>query len=55
MPVWVRRFTMNKLQEFYHNQSEQRSQSQQQQQQKPNPVSKPNIKPTYQTRAPKSK
>lgn len=53
MPIWLRKFTFNKLKEFYDKEAEQNNNI------NPNAaskelISKPNIQPTYQTKkAPK--
>jgi hypothetical protein len=58
MPVWLRRFTFNKLKEHYEKQSEENDKVQNQLKNKNNgDIAKPNIKqpttPTYKVKAPK--
>jgi uncharacterized membrane protein len=60
MPIWLRRFTFNKLKEYFDKQQEENEKQQQQLTNKSNPkeIARPNIAPktttpTYSYKAPK--
>jgi hypothetical protein len=53
MPIWLRRFTFNKLREFYEKQAEENKKINQQISNKTPKVQKPNIDPSYSSKVPK--
>ena len=53
MPIWLRRFTFNKLKEHYDKQNEQAEKQQSAINRSSKAISKPNIKPTYKAKASK--
>ena len=56
MPIWLRRFTFKKIQEYFDKQNEEiekRQQSMQNAQKVKSDVSRPAIKPDYSFKAPK--
>ena len=56
MPIWLRRFTFNKIKEHYDKQNEEAEKQQNMLKNKQNSskeIARPNIAPTYTTKAPK--
>jgi hypothetical protein len=56
MPIWLRRFTFNKIKEHYDKQNEEAEKQQNMLKNKQNSqkeLARPNITPTYTTKAPK--
>jgi hypothetical protein len=52
MPIWLRRFTFNKIKEYYAAQEEAREKTNTSSIKKPQ-IARPNIKPNYTTKASK--
>jgi hypothetical protein len=56
MPIWLRLFTFNKMKEHYDKQAEEQEKAQNQLKNKQNKeIARPNIAPTYKTKAPTKK
>lgn len=53
MPIWLRNFTFNKIKDFYDKQSEAESKMLKQQDNKKPKIARPDIQPTYSTKASK--
>jgi hypothetical protein len=56
MPIWLRRFTFNKIKEHFDKQNEENEKQQNMLNNKQNSskeIARPNIAPTYTTKAPK--
>ena len=56
MPIWLRRFTFNKIKEHFDKQNEENEKQQNMLNNKQNArkeIARPNIAPTYTTKAPK--
>jgi hypothetical protein len=56
MPLWLRKFTFNKIKEHYDKQNEETEKQQNMLKNKQNTqkeIARPNIAPTYTTKAPK--
>jgi hypothetical protein len=56
MPIWLRRFTFNKIKEHFEKQNEENEKQQNMLNNKQNArkeIARPNIAPTYTTKAPK--
>jgi hypothetical protein len=56
MPIWLRRFTFNKIKEHFDKQNEEAEKQQNMLNNKQNAhkeIARPNIAPTYTTKAPK--
>jgi hypothetical protein len=56
MPIWLRRFTFNKIKEHFEKQNEENEKQQNMLNNKQNSrkeIARPNIAPTYTTKAPK--
>jgi hypothetical protein len=56
MPIWLRKFTFNKIKEHYDKQNEEAEKQQNMLKNKQNShkeIARPNIAPTYTTKAPK--
>jgi len=56
MPIWLRKFTFNKIKEHYDKQNEEAEKQQNMLNNKKNSskeIARPNISPTYTTKAPK--
>ncbi len=56
MPIWLRKFTFNKIKEFYDKEQEEMEKQQNQLTNKSQPtkeIARPNIKPDYSFKAPK--
>ena len=56
MPIWLRRFTFNKIKEHFDKQNEENEKQQNMLNNKQNlskEIARPNIAPTYTTKAPK--
>jgi hypothetical protein len=56
MPIWLRKFTFNKIKEHFDKQNEEAEKQQNMLKNKQNAqkeISRPNIAPTYTTKAPK--
>jgi len=50
LPIWLRRFTFNKLKEYYEKQQEEQQKVNRQISNNSPKISKPNIKPSYSTK-----
>ena len=53
MPIWLRRFTFNKLKEHYDKKSEEEGKISKQYNNAKSKIAKPNIKPSYSTKVPR--